>query len=291
MPSLFDAEVAGLQGGSPVHRRMGMLNAKRPQIVVPSAARGVAQLRVQAEAAREHRADLFELRLDALDAAIWSEAVRSVAEVGLPMLVTVRTAVEGGAFGAAVTHRADLSHDAELIDSADTTRGVELDARYGQALGEVLSVFESLPPELRRYVEALDVELARHGSAQLIAAAQDVGLAVVGSQHDFVATPPAEQLCESLVAMREAGADLAKIAVMPQAETDLDEVSKTAAWARVELGIPFVLIAMGELGLPTRIEAARVGSVLTFATAGGEASAPGQIDIEELRARWGLCLE
>lgn len=86
--------------------------------------------------------------------------------------------------------------------------------------------------------------------------------------------------------MREAGADLAKIAVMPQAETDLDEVSKTAAWARVELGIPFVLIAMGELGMSTRIHAEELGSALTFATVGGEASAPGQIDIEELRAQW-----
>lgn len=286
MPSLFDAELAGAHGGSPVHRRMGMLIGKRPQIVVPSTARGIVQLRAQAEAAREHRADLFELRLDALDAAIWPEAMQSVVEVGLPTLVTVRTAVEGGAFGAAVTQRADLSQEAEPAHSAGSTRGVELDARYGKALREVLAIVKSLPPVLRRHVEALDVEVARRGSAQLIVVTQEAGLAVVGSQHDFVATPSAEQLCECLVAIREAGADLAKIAVMPQNAADLDQVREAAAWARSELGIPFVLIAMGELGLPTRIEAARVGSALTFATAGGEASAPGQIDVEELRARW-----
>ena len=50
-----------------------------------------------------------------------------------------------------------------------------------------------------------------------------------------------------------------------------------------QLEAPLIAIAMGPLGVITRIGGAFMGSCLTFGTA-GQASAPGQIDTLKLRA-------
>ena len=48
--------------------------------------------------------------------------------------------------------------------------------------------------------------------------------------------------------------------------------------------MPVVTMSMGGLGAVSRVSGAVFGSALTFATAGGAPSAPGQLPVERVRA-------
>ena len=101
---------------------------------------------------------------------------------------------------------------------------------------------------------------------------------IVLSRHDFSGMPAdVAGLVGSLAARRPA---VVKIAVTPQRLTDqlaLFDASRAAT------GLPVVLIAMGIIGLPTRILAERVGSCWTYA---GASVAPGQVAPALMRSRY-----
>ena len=82
--------------------------------------------------------------------------------------------------------------------------------------------------------------------------------------------------------MEERGADIAKIAVMPEYKKDLLTLLAATECAAEEMQIPVVTMSMGEIGLLSRLSGEIFGSALTFGTAGA-ASAPGQMDAVELR--------
>ena len=86
-----------------------------------------------------------------------------------------------------------------------------------------------------------------------------------------------------LRAMAEAGADAAKLAVMPRSAHDVARLLGVTARASEELDVPVVTMSMGTLGAVSRVSGAVFGSALTFATAGGASSAPGQLPIGEVR--------
>ena len=80
----------------------------------------------------------------------------------------------------------------------------------------------------------------------------------------------------------ELGGDILKTAVMPQSSRDvLDLLSATEEVSRTSER-PVVTMAMGELGIISRLSGELFGSAMTFGTV-GYASAPGQIGIEPLR--------
>jgi 3-dehydroquinate dehydratase-1 len=81
--------------------------------------------------------------------------------------------------------------------------------------------------------------------------------------------------------MAEAGADVAKAAMMPGSPVDVARLLAATAEAQEELGCPVLGISMGQLGRASRIMGADFGSCATFAQI-GEASAPGQIDAAHL---------
>lgn len=135
------------------------------------------------------------------------------------------------------------------------------------------------------YPDALDVELwsKPEAGAAIVAASHEAGIPVIGSNHDFEGTPAAGEILERLQKMNEAGADIVKMAVMPNSEADVDVLLEAAEKFRSSGSeTPFILISMGELGIRSRISAAEYGISLTFATA-GKSSAPGQMPAEELR--------
>lgn len=229
----------------------------------------------QARAAQDSGADLVELRADLLEACatpqapleqLAQEAVAAAAAVTqatsghLPLLLTFRTATEGGSL--------------ETDDDA-----------YTALLGEVLDRLAGAGTA----VAALDVELERGCLATLVTGAAAQGLGVLSSSHDFQGVPADCVLLERLWRMQAAGAQVAKVAVMPDTEGEVRRLLDLTSRARAELEIPVVVIGMGALGEVTRTQGWRLGSALSFATAGAGAvaSAPGQLPVAVVRAASG----
>jgi 3-dehydroquinate dehydratase-1 len=88
-------------------------------------------------------------------------------------------------------------------------------------------------------------------------------------------------LSQRFTQAQEMGADIAKVAVMPQDMQDVLALLAATLAASRELDIPVAGMSMGGLGSITRLCGGAFGSALTFAIGQG-ASAPGQMPIEEL---------
>lgn len=266
-----------------------------PAVAVSLTGPSLAQARTQARSAIDAGADVLELRVDLLEdagalaapdpldaatvAAQVLECLRGLreaidttdgADAGSPVLLTCRTAAEGG--------RAQLD-----------------DAAYGSLLRSVLDELTDWAPERRP--AAIDVEVQRGCLPQVCAQAHALSIDVVASFHDFEATPADEALEEVLARMAREGADLAKIAVWPTSADDLARLLGVCARAtagageRSGLGVPVAAMSMGALGAVSRVAPA-FGSALTFAVVPDEqgqarASAPGQMPIQDVRR----CLE
>ncbi|WP_415505067.1 type I 3-dehydroquinate dehydratase, partial [Actinomyces slackii] len=187
------------------------------------------------------------------------EACLAVAGAGAPLLLTCRTRAEGGRVALP-----DGDYEALLLSLLEGVAGTGGTAAVAAA------------------VAAIDVEVERGCLAAVAAAAHGLGIDVVGSFHDVVATPPDARMEAVLSAMASHGADLAKIAVMPADGADVVRLLGVGARAQARLSIPVAAISMGALGAVSRV-APVFGSALTFAVASGPASAPGQLPIEEVR--------
>lgn len=266
-----------------------------PAVAVSLTGPSLAQARTQARSAIDAGADVLELRVDLLEeagalaapapldaataAAQVLECLRGLgeaidttdgADAGAPVLLTCRTAAEGGR--------------AQLDDTA-----------YGSLLRSVLDGLADWTPERRP--AAIDVEVQRGCLPQVCAQAHALSIDVVASFHDFEATPADEPLEEVLARMAREGADLAKIAVWPTSADDVARLLGVCARATAGagecsgLGVPVAAMSMGTLGAVSRVAPA-FGSALTFAVVPDEqgqarASAPGQLPIQDVRR----CLE
>ena len=213
----------------------------------------------QARLAQQQGAQALELRADLLAdptqvrAAL--DAVRAALEAvpaasGLPLLLTYRSATEGG-------------------------KG----AGHGQGYEDYLASLLRLRPP----VAAVDIEMACPASKALVAEAKAGGYDVVGSCHNFTATPSRAQIAEKLVQITADGADITKVAYMPRSAQDVAALRHAAHdFADAYPHQPLIAISMGQLGAPSRTDLA---NCLTFATiADGAASAPGQATIAHVRA-------
>lgn len=206
----------------------------------------------QARLAQQQGAGAVELRADLLaDPAQVCAALTAVrAASSLPLLLTYRSTTEGG-------------------------KG----AGHGQGYGDYLASLL----QLRLPVAALDIEMACPASKALVAEAKAGGYDVVGSCHDFTATPRAAQIAEKLAQITAAGADITKVAYMPRTAQDVAALRHAAHdFAGAYPHQPLIAISMGQLGTPSRTD---LVNCLTFATiADGAASAPGQATIAYVRA-------
>ena len=206
----------------------------------------------QARLAQQQGAGAAELRADLLaDPAQVRAALTAVrAASSLPLLLTYRSATEGG-------------------------KG----AGHGQGYEDYLASLLQLRPP----VAALDIEMACLASKALVAEAKAGGYDVVGSCHDFTATPSAAQITQKLVQITADGADITKVAYMPRTAQDVAALRHAAHdFAGAYPHQPLIAISMGQLGAPSRTD---LVNCLTFATiADGAASAPGQATIAYVRA-------
>lgn len=206
----------------------------------------------QARLAQQQGAGALELRADLLaDPAQVRAALTAVrAASSLPLLLTYRSTTEGG-------------------------KG----AGHGQGYEDYLASLLQLRPA----VAAVDIEMACPASKALVAEAKAGGYDVVGSCHDFTATPSAAQITQKLAQITAAGADITKVAYMPRTAQDVAALRHAAHdFAGAYPYQPLIAISMGQLGAPSRTDLA---NCLTFATiADGAASAPGQATIAYVRA-------
>lgn len=107
------------------------------------------------------------------------------------------------------------------------------------------------------------------------------GVFVIGSNHDFTKTPRKEDMINRLKFMESLGADILKLAVMPNSPKDvLDLLSITDEIKRLT-DSPIITISMGSLGNISRICGKTFGSSITFGAI-DNVSAPGQISVENL---------
>ena len=231
------------------------LNADHPRIIVPLFAHTLDQLEAQSKAAQESpQADLVELRLDPLRLDDWLGALAGVRTlVQKPLIVTIRTAREGG--------------EADLGPTDYRDAGLALLQQGG--------------------VDALDIEWRTDASVvrALRDAAKRAGAAALFSEHHFDGTPDRHSMVEALHGMLDAGADIAKLAVMPHNRTDA--AALLLATAEVHDQRPeavLITMSMGRDGAATRYCGGAFGSAATFGTLSAT-SAPGQPPAANLRAK------
>lgn len=222
-----------------------------PKICVPLTESRLPALLEEAAQASVLPADLYEWRMDGFLEDL-GQALAGLPPrlAGKPLLCTLRTQREGGA--------------CKLNPQG-----------YEEALSALLD---------KDGFQLIDIELAcGEGRAKrLIEKAKSRGVATVVSKHDFQKTPPVEEIAGTLLHMAELGADLPKYAVMPHTPQDVLDLLQATLLASQEAG-PVVTMAMGPLGKLSRVAGGVFGSCITFG-AGPHASAPGQLDVEDLQA-------
>lgn len=131
--------------------------------------------------------------------------------------------------------------------------------------------------------DLIDVELFTSKRPQKeIRILQNMGAYVIASHHDFEQTPKPEVMRELLSQLKESGADIIKLAVMPQSVEDvLSLLAETVAFHQIYPELPLITMSMGSLGCISRVAGETFGSCVTFGAL-GQSSAPGQLPMEEL---------
>lgn len=228
----------------------------KPKIIVPIV--GITREEILAEATAlchlpldvvEWRADWFEGSDSARKVQMVLHGLREILG-DIPILMTFRTSREGGEKAIDLQDYIDLNLNA---------------ARSG-------------------LVDLIDVELFTGEEAvrTIIDGAHECGVKVVVSNHDFFRTPDKDEIVRRLVRMQEMGADLPKIALMPQSRNDvLTLLAATEEMAFEKADRPIITMSMADDGIISRLCGEIFGSSMTFGCA-AKASAPGQISVHKL---------
>lgn len=228
-----------------------------PKIIVPLVGRTQAEILEEAALVAnvdcdivEWRIDFYEGILDFSAAAQFSKQVKEALKK--PLLVTFRTAKEGG--------------ELELSDE----KYFEL---YERFLKE--GSFDLLDVEL--FMPEKEVN-------EIIQQAHKAGKKIIMCNHDFHKTPSKEAIVDRLRSMQDLGADICKIAVMPQTVADVITLLDATQEMYINYAeCPLITMSMGSLGVVSRVSGHTFGSAATFGAA-KKASAPGQVSVDELRS-------
>lgn len=233
-----------------------MIGKGRPKICVPIVSVTREEILEDARRVLELPADIVEWRAD------WYEDVGDVAEVlktarelreclgDVPLLFTFRTAKEGGE------------------KSLETEEYVALNRAVAES----------------GLADMLDVELFTGDEevASLIESAHRYQVKVIVSSHDFRKTPSRETMLGRMRKMQELGADIPKIAVMPQIKNDvLALLAATIEMSEQYARGPIITMSMSGIGVISRLAGETFGSAVTYGSAGKQ-SAPGQVAVEDL---------
>ena len=238
------------------------IGAGIPKICVPIVGVTREEILAAAKNIKSTKADVVEWRVDwyedIFDFAKTEATMQALREVldEMPILFTFRTSKEGGEKAIETETYVELNQNAAKTGLIDL---VDVEAFTGDEA-----------------VKAI-VEIA-HAN----------GVKVIASNHDFHKTPAKEEIVSRLRKMQELGADIPKIAVMPQNTKDvLTLLAATEEMAREYADRPIITMSMSGTGVISRLCGEVFGSALTFGAV-GKVSAPGQIGIEDLTTVLGL---
>lgn len=233
------------------------IGAGSPKICVPIVGKNVDEIISSAEKIGKVGADLVEWRIDwfdkvdSIDATIEVlGALRKVLDE-TPILVTFRTSKEGG----------------ERAIDADSY--VKLNCEIAKS----------------GLADLVDIEVFTGDDyvREVVKVAHENKVFVVGSNHDFYKTPEEDEIIFRLRKMQDLGVDIPKIALMPQSKRDvITLLSATEKMYSKYADRPIVTMSMAGTGAISRLSGEVFGSSITFGAV-GKASAPGQVNVEDLR--------
>jgi 3-dehydroquinate dehydratase-1 len=241
-----------------VVRGTPLAQGRVPVVCVPLVGATRDALVAELGAVLPHRPDVIEWRVDHFAAVGDTNEVVAVGEEltaragPAPLLFTCRREEEGGG-------------------------ATGLDADAAAAIYE--AVFAAGVVDLADY----EIGNGATGFARVREGAHAHGVTLIGSFHDFAGTPPTNAMVATFSEAKRLGADVATLAVMPKHPGDVAALLDATWQASEELAIPLISMAMGPLGIVSRIGGFVFGSSLTFG-AGENASAPGQLTVDRLRA-------
>lgn len=135
-------------------------------------------------------------------------------------------------------------------------------------------------------IDLVDVEINQGDlvAKGLIRCAHEHNVAVIGSYHNFRETPSEQWMVGVLDRAHRLGADIPKLAVMPESKQDTLRLLAATEEVTNKRNInPVITMAMGSDGAISRLTGEVFGSAMTFASL-EEASAPGQVSLEQTRA-------
>ena len=238
------------------------IGAGIPKICVPIVGVTREEILAAAENIRSTKADVVEWRVDwyenIFDFTKTEATMQALREVlgEMPILFTFRTSKEGGEKAIETEAYVELNQNAAKTGLVDL---VDVEAFTGDDV-----------------VKAV-VEIAHEN-----------GVKVIASNHDFHKTPAKEEIVSRLRKMQELGADIPKIAVMPQNKKDvLTLLAATEEMVSEYADRPIITMSMSGTGVISRLCGEVFGSALTFGAV-GKVSAPGQMRIEDLTTVLGL---
>ncbi|MEX2940162.1 type I 3-dehydroquinate dehydratase [Serratia fonticola] len=228
-----------------------------PKIIVSLMGKDIPAVVAEAQDYRHADFDILEWRVDHFaDVATLSNvlaAARQIKEIiaDKPLLFTFRSAQEGGE--QALPPQAYIALNLAAVDSG--------------------------------LVDMIDLELFTGDELvkEAVAHAHAKNVLVIMSNHDFHKTPPQEEIVKRLCKMQELGADIPKIALMPQKKSDvLTLLAATLEMHEKHANGPIITMSMAKTGIVSRLAGETFGSAATFGAV-KKASAPGQISVTDLR--------
>ena len=227
-----------------------------PKIIVPIVGVTKEDIISEAKTFDSIPVDVVEWRVDwfegVFDFSQVQEVLKELREVlgNIPLLMTFRTSKEGG----------------EKAIQPDTY--AELNIKAAQT----------------GYIDFIDVEIFTGDNIvrEIIDGAHAAGVKVIASNHDFHKTPAQADIIYRLRKMQDMGADIPKIAVMPQTKRDvLTLLAATEEMTTNYADRPIITMSMAGTGVISRLCGEVFGSALTFGAA-KKASAPGQMGVNDL---------
>ena len=234
----------------------------RPKICVPIVGKTKTDILEEAKKITALPVDVVEWRVDwyedIFDFTKTEATMQALREVlgEMPILFTFRTSKEGGEKAIETEAYVELNQNAAKTGLVDL---VDVEAFTGDDV--VKAVVET---------------------------AHANGVKVIASNHDFHKTPAKEEIVSRLRKMQDLGADIPKIAVMPQNKKDvLTLLAATEEMASEYADRPIITMSMSGTGVISRLCGEVFGSALTFGAV-GKVSAPGQMGIEDLTTVLGL---
>lgn len=227
-----------------------------PKICVPIVAGDLDGIMEASRLIAKSEADLAEWRVDLFHGYKDTEKVMEVlgetrkALGDKPLIFTLRSAQEGGG------SELNWEQSANLLLTASASGSCDL----------------------------VDIEMFSYGG-MLRTTVDDVrrnGAGIIGSYHDFRKTPQKAEIISHMKEIQASGADIAKIAVMPNSRRDVLELLDAALTLNEEdPDNTIICISMSGIGTLSRAAGEFFGSAVTFASI-GEGSAPGQLGIDSL---------